>query len=127
MMVNVLTAKYLAVKLSNKGVAITRTIHSLVLDAFIGPPPKGHECCHGPLGSLNNHLSNLSYGTPGQNGLDKRRDGGHKGRRVVRGDGKVFQSLAMAAEVSGCWRTSIWSVCQHRGQTAGGFTWEYGD
>jgi hypothetical protein len=48
----------------------------MVLLAFIGQPPSGHECCHGPGGRCDDSLGNLSWGTKSKNhGDDRRRDG----------------------------------------------------
>jgi hypothetical protein len=69
-----LYAHYLVVVLSD-GIKITKYVHDLVLRAFVGPPPLGMECLHGPNGQLNNRLGNLSWGTRCQNMMDKQRDG----------------------------------------------------
>jgi hypothetical protein len=54
----------------------TRTIHTLVAEAFIGPRPEGMLVCHGSGGKQDNRVENLYYGTPEQNnGPDKQRDG----------------------------------------------------
>jgi hypothetical protein len=45
-------------------------VHRLVLDAFIGPCPDGHEGLHGLLGPGENALVNLKWGTRSQNLLD---------------------------------------------------------
>jgi hypothetical protein len=46
----------------------TTRIHTLVLTAFVGPRPKGMECCHFPDGNpQNNKLENLSWGTNKEN------------------------------------------------------------
>lgn len=50
-------------------------VHRLVTMAFIGPIPPGMEVLHGPAGSWDNHVSNLSIGTHRQNIHDKFRDG----------------------------------------------------
>jgi hypothetical protein len=54
---------YLRVVLSCDKRRRGRYVHQLVLLAFIGPCPTGHEVRHGPAGKLDNRLSNLSYGT----------------------------------------------------------------
>lgn len=74
---------YLYVGLSRKGVTQCKWIHTLVIQAFIGPPPLGMECLHGPGGKLDNRLSNLSYGTHSQNNLDKQRDGTDNHRNLT--------------------------------------------
>lgn len=50
-----------------------RFIHSLVLIAFVGPKPKGTQCCHWDGNPSNNTISNLRWGTPKDNSLDKQR------------------------------------------------------
>lgn len=54
-----------------------RTVHSLVMEAFIGPCPDGMEICHNDGDRLNARLSNLRYGTRSENHLDKRVHGTH--------------------------------------------------
>jgi NUMOD4 motif/HNH endonuclease len=64
------------VGLSRDGRSRTYSVHTLVMRAFVGPCPEGHEVCHGPAGRRDNRLANLSYGTKSKNnGEDKRRDG----------------------------------------------------
>lgn len=66
---------YLAVNLSKCGKAKKRTVHTLVLEAFVGPRPLGMEGCHGDGDRTNARLGNLSWGTPEKNWDDKRRHG----------------------------------------------------
>lgn len=61
----------LTVKLCKGNVCKTRLVHHLVLEAFIGPRPAGHESAHGDGNSANNNLSNLRYATPLDNTHDK--------------------------------------------------------
>lgn len=44
-----------------------RPAHRLVLEAFRGPRPAGHECRHLDGNVLNNRLDNLKWGTPKEN------------------------------------------------------------
>lgn len=69
---------YLRVNLDN---SVVRFIHQLVLEAFIGPRPAGTECAHGNGDPLDNHLSNLRWATPQENGADNARHGVLKGAR----------------------------------------------
>ena len=65
---------YLLIRLAPTG--ITRLVHHLVLEAFVGPRPPGKECRHFPDPSrTNNHISNLQWGTRSENNLDKRLHG----------------------------------------------------
>lgn len=50
-------------------------VHRLVLEAFVGDAPEGHEACHIDDLPANNHLSNLRWGTRSDNLLDRTRNG----------------------------------------------------
>lgn len=118
--------QYLFVILCKQGHRKTKHIHTLVLETFIGPRPKDMECCHGPDGSLVNHVSNLSWGTRFKNNVeDKRRDGILQNRRVRRSDGKEFESLRLAARQNNCSHSNIGRVCRGEYKTVAGYGWEY--
>jgi hypothetical protein len=53
----------------------SKQVHSLVLLAFVGPPPPGHEVLHNDGDPANNRLSNLRYGTRSENNFDITRHG----------------------------------------------------
>lgn len=53
----------------------TRTVHSLVLQAHVGPAPAGMEARHDDGNKENPRLYNLFWGTPKENGADKTRHG----------------------------------------------------
>lgn len=55
----------------------TRTVHSLVAEAFIGPRPPGCHVLHGDDDPANCDLGNLRYGTPAENERDKIDHGRH--------------------------------------------------
>jgi hypothetical protein len=116
---------HLRVTLSKHGTHYDRLVHRLVALVWIGPCPAGQECRHGPNGGSDNSVANLCYGTHSENCLDMRRDNTHGGRAVRRDDGKEFISLHVAAEESGSTYKNIWSVCNNRRHTAGGYGWEY--
>lgn len=69
------TNNYLMVLLCVNSVKTPRTIHSLVLEAFVGPCPPGQEARHRNCQDHDNRLSNLLYGTRKQNREDSRREG----------------------------------------------------
>lgn len=53
-----------------------RFVHRLVLEAFVGPCPPGHECAHDPDPSPKNcRLDNLSWKTKKANHADKKTHG----------------------------------------------------
>jgi hypothetical protein len=67
-----LTERRLVVTLRKSGKSITRAVHRLVLEAFIGPCPEGMEARHVNDNDINNNiLSNLAWGTHDQNMADK--------------------------------------------------------
>lgn len=67
---------YFFVSLHRSNIPTARTVHRLVLEAFVGPCPAGMEACHGRGGQLDNRLANLTWGTKEKNnGPDKVRDG----------------------------------------------------
>jgi hypothetical protein len=45
-------------------------VHQLVLEAFVGPRPAGHQAAHGDGNPGNNVLSNLRWATPKENAAD---------------------------------------------------------
>lgn len=61
---------YLRVHLSQNNKSINRSIHQLVLEAFVGPRPKGLQCRHLNGNRLDNRLANLKWGTPAENQKD---------------------------------------------------------
>ena len=67
--------KHVNVTLYRDGVTQTPLVHRLVLTAFVGPCPPGQEARHWDDVGTNNHLSNLLWGTPSENGHDKTRNG----------------------------------------------------
>ena len=54
-----------------KGERETRTVHTLVLLAFVGPCPPGQEARHLNGDPLDNRLENLAWGTKEENEQDK--------------------------------------------------------
>jgi hypothetical protein len=65
----------LQVTLCREGFTKRFQVHTLVLLAFVGPCPEGHECRHGDGNHLNNFLYNLSWATHEVNMQDKQRHG----------------------------------------------------
>lgn len=84
---------YPTVTLSKKGRPYSRSIHLLVMAAFVGQRPKGYETCHYDGDKSNARLSNLRYGTRKDNWEDRKRLGelksdfwthGWRGKNYVR-------------------------------------------
>jgi hypothetical protein len=66
---------YLLVVLSDAGRKESRTVHSIVAEAFLGTRPPGKQIRHGPDGPSVNTVKNLCYGTVSENQMDRHRDG----------------------------------------------------
>ena len=117
--------RYRIIRLPSKGRWRTHYVHELILLTFVGPRPVGHQSRHGPKGSLNNWLANLSYGTPLENARDKLRDGTLWQRAVRRSDGKEYPSIAAAARDVGRDDVTLHNALNGKRPTAAGFTWRY--
>lgn len=81
-------------------------VHQLVLRAFVGPPPDGHETRHLDGNPGNNRLENLTWGTPTENSADMSRLGtqprGEKNGAAKLSETQVHQIRKMrAAKISG--------------------------
>lgn len=50
-------------------------VHCLILEAFVGPRPKGYECRHLNGNPGDNRLENLAWGTRSENQRDRREHG----------------------------------------------------
>lgn len=58
---------YLKVVVFRGGPRVTRKVHTLVAEAFLGPRPAGHETNHIDCDKHNNAVANLEYVTRAQN------------------------------------------------------------
>lgn len=68
---------HLSVDLYRDKFRVTKKVHRLVLEAFVGPCPEGSEALHHDDVPTNNHLSNLRWGTRSENAQDRVRNGKH--------------------------------------------------
>ena len=64
---------YYRVVLRGQGVRV----HTLVLEAFVGPRPDGYVACHNDGDGSNNHVSNLRWDTYSSNNFDVAEHGTH--------------------------------------------------
>lgn len=56
---------------------VDRTVHSLILETFVGPCPPGMMARHRDDDPANNNLENLSWGTRSENSFDAVANGRH--------------------------------------------------
>jgi hypothetical protein len=69
-------SRYLILSLWNNGVATNRSVHSLVLEAFVGPRPTPlHQVRHLNGIRIDNRLENLAWGTASENANDRKDHG----------------------------------------------------
>ena len=77
------SSKYSRVNILNAaGKAVVRLVHQLVLEAFVGPRPKGALVRHLNDEPADNRLENLRWGSPKENTEDAFRNGGRKLKEV---------------------------------------------
>lgn len=70
------TCRYPIVRLYHaKGDFVTKAVHRLVLETFVGPCPEKMQCCHNDGNPQNNHLSNLRWDSPKENAADRGKHG----------------------------------------------------
>jgi hypothetical protein len=106
---------YFRVTVIANGKKYKRTVHSLVLSAFVGPRPKGLICLHGPAGKYDNSIRNLSYGTISENAADRHRDGtamygdAHPNTKIK--DKDVAYVLTQGKHISGSELARRFGVC----------------
>lgn len=74
----------------------TRTVHSLVAEAFIGPCPERQEVRHGDRDRTNPKLDNLCYGTRKQNVQDAIAHGTHPA--IQPGMGEKMKAARLARD-----------------------------
>lgn len=72
------------VDLQRAGQSLSRNVHLLVLEAFVGPRPAGLHGCHHDDVPTNNRLDNLRWDTPSANRYDSSRNGTHHNTKVER-------------------------------------------
>lgn len=61
--------------------ATPQSVHTLVLETFVGPRPEGMEAAHGNGNRTDNRLANLRWATKSENCLDRSKHGTCAARR----------------------------------------------
>lgn len=84
--------RYIRVMLSVGGVAKSRTVHSLVAGAFLGPCPSGQEVNHIDADKRNNRALNLEYVTKTQNAQHAHANRLYKRQRIWAGEAERLRN-----------------------------------
>lgn len=105
-------------------------VHSLVLEAFVGPRPEGYECDHINTVRDDNRLENLRWVTKGENRknpitLERRRASARSRAVMCMDTGVRFPSIKAVARALNLSRGNIWEVCIGRRAHTGGFHFRF--
>lgn len=90
------TKGYLVTGIWHNGKSRCFGLHRLVLEAFVGPCPRGMQACHWDGDPSNNHISNLRWDTQRGNWKDRVRHG-RIGARY--GEDNPFHKLTNSAVI----------------------------
>jgi len=108
----------------------SRQVHALVLAAFVGPCPAGHEGLHGDGTPSNNRLDNLRWGTRLENVADSYRHGTrvkgqtHPGAKLTEADVRAIRQAARTRSFADVARSFGIAAGTVR-QIARGLTWQH--
>lgn len=121
---------YLRVNLCSDNKCVTKLVHKLVVDGFIGEIPNGLEINHIDGIKTNCKIENLELVTPSENvrhafKIGLRRPTYKKVMCVE--NGKIFKSLKEAAEKMGVNRTHVSMVISGKAPSAKGYHFEIVD
>lgn len=89
---------YVYLQMSVNGKTIARTLHRVVLDAFVCERPVGMECGHYDRVKTNNALTNIRWITAKRNSDDKKRHGTMWSRPTEIRDGVTFYQCTLCAK-----------------------------
>lgn len=128
---------YLQVGIMDNGHHISRRIHRLVAIAFIKNPFNKETVNHKDGNKLNNNADNLEWTTIKENvihsikvlgvdpskGLEKTHE--KNKRKIIRSDGKIYNSIKEAKEDINKPNAHIVEVCQGKLKKTAGYGWKY--
>jgi hypothetical protein len=80
----------------DRGRRAIHQLHRIILEAFVGPCPDGHEGCHKDGSRTNARLDNLYWGTRSQNNFDRVQHGRHPLAKMS--DEQVAEAMRLHGE-----------------------------
>jgi len=99
---------HLRITLFRDGCRFQNSVHRLVLTAFVGPAPDGHQACHNPdPDPANNRLQNLTWGTT-QDNHDQMTAHGRRAIRANHGRAKLTET--QVREIKARLSVGFWGV-----------------
>lgn len=132
---------YLLVTLYSNGKRKKHYVHRLVLEAFCPKHEGRNYTNHLDCNPVNDNLENLKWVTQEENiryaiklgrkiYVPMSEEGRNKwrmamSRKVVRSDGKIYNSLTEAARDIGRDKQCIWKICQGKRSSSKGFSFSY--
>ena len=120
--------RYPQVSLYNENGAVSKNVHVLVAQAFIGDVPPGYDVAHIDNDKENNRVDNLEIITHKQNIHNAHRDGLMTSRRVeIIETGEVYPSISSCARAIGGSPGEICNVLVGRSRKHLGYTFRYVD
>lgn len=123
------TTGYLKVHISmgRRGNSKTEYVHTLVLEAFVGPCPPGKQACHRDGNPENNEVTNLYWGTAKQNSHDKFKHGTVYQARLTESRVRIARALHREGSAASTkFLARAWGVSYHTLRDAvAGRTWKH--
>lgn len=127
---------YLQVRLSKNGVVRTYRVNRLIALTFIENPQNKETVNHINGDKLDNNVSNLEWATPKEQAIHRHkvlkvpysdckycREANKK--KIIRNDGKIYNSLLEAKNDLGNKNAHITEVCQGKLKTTCGYSFKY--